>query len=674
VTVRRDLTDLRDALRLATHIVSDDPAQLAGQLLARLAPDRSPGVARLLAGAGSGRDVAWLRPLMPSLINVGGPLRMTIAAHTGWVGATAISSDGRIAVSGGDDATVRAWDLELGTELHVLSGHTGPIRSVAVSADGRLAVSGGDDATVRVWDLAAGRERHRLEGHDGPVQTVDLTADGGIAVSGGDDGHLRLWDIARSGGVQVLPGHEGRVRAVAITPDGRSAVSGGDDKHCRVWDLALGEVRQTAYAYGVRCVAIDDPGTTVVWGTRDGGVAVWAVAGEAKPLVRSDHGGLVRAIAMTPDGATMVSASDDHTVRVWESTGEAEPQVLGHLGIATGAVAVDAAGRVAVSGSGDGRLTVWNLDRVDAPDSPVTLMQHDPDFGLCDLAIVSDGHMAVSRGGDGIIRKWDLARLVESGVLRDRRTFVSGRPGPVLALLPDRAIDASFDRERRIQVLRVWDLASGALLGKIDGPDPRINCLAATSDGNVVAGLNDGWLAVFDITGSTCTTVDSPHRSSVDDIAVSPDGHRVLSASSDGSVGVWNAGDWSLDRTLGSRAGPGVTAIAPAPDSRHAVAGHQDGTVVLWDLDEGAAVLRAAMHRDEVTSVSVLPDGHTLVSTSRDHSVRATQLWHADRPSAAFTADSPMLRAAVTPDGAAILAGERSGRIHVLQLVGPVSG
>ena len=74
------------------------------------------------------------------------------------VAAVAITADGRRAVSGGSDRTVRAWDLDTGQQQATLSGHDGPVDAVAISADGRRAVSGGDDGMVRAWDLEEGVE------------------------------------------------------------------------------------------------------------------------------------------------------------------------------------------------------------------------------------------------------------------------------------------------------------------------------------------------------------------------------------------------------------------------------------------------------------------------------------------------------------------------------------
>ena len=114
----------------------------------------------------------------------------------------AVSADGRRAVSGGSDGTVRVWDLDTGAPLHTLAGHDGPVEAVAVSADGRRAVSGGDDGTVRVWDLANGKRvasasqrlRHRFRRRTARTQPgtwtrrVAVSADGRRAVSGGRTG------------------------------------------------------------------------------------------------------------------------------------------------------------------------------------------------------------------------------------------------------------------------------------------------------------------------------------------------------------------------------------------------------------------------------------------------------------------------------------------------------
>jgi WD40 repeat protein len=101
-----------------------------------------------------------------------------------------------VAVSGGWDGTVRAWDLSTGEPRgEPLRGHEGGVRSVAL---GELEGAGGGDQrrqrrTVRVWDLSTGESRHMIE-VDQSVTGVAMRADGyvmAMAVAGAH-GLLRL--------------------------------------------------------------------------------------------------------------------------------------------------------------------------------------------------------------------------------------------------------------------------------------------------------------------------------------------------------------------------------------------------------------------------------------------------------------------------------------------------
>ena len=99
--------------------------------------------------------------------------------------------DGRpVVISGGDDGTVRVWDLATGTPVSdPFTGHDGSVRAVAVAElDGRpVVISGSDDRTVRVWDLATGTPvGDPFTGHDDPVHAVAVGGAGRPA-----RGHLR---------------------------------------------------------------------------------------------------------------------------------------------------------------------------------------------------------------------------------------------------------------------------------------------------------------------------------------------------------------------------------------------------------------------------------------------------------------------------------------------------
>jgi serine/threonine protein kinase/WD40 repeat protein len=133
-------------------------------------------------------------------------------------------------------------------ELRTFAGHTGLVHAASFSADGRLAISGGADGTVRLWDVATGTEKWKGEGHSGAVLSVAFSPDGMQAVSGGADKTVRVWDIATGNGrtfsvaANPDPGHGGPVWLVRFD-DAKHAHSVSADKTIH-WVVATGKPRQ----------------------------------------------------------------------------------------------------------------------------------------------------------------------------------------------------------------------------------------------------------------------------------------------------------------------------------------------------------------------------------------------------------------------------------------------
>ncbi|KJY16307.1 hypothetical protein VR46_45285, partial [Streptomyces sp. NRRL S-444] len=96
-----------------------------------------------------------------------------------------VRRDGVLA-SGGDDGTVRLWDVDAGT-ARTLSDRRAPVESVAFSRDGRTLATGSLDGTVQLWDVDTGTSRPPLSGHGDAVWSVAFSPDGRTLATGNSD-------------------------------------------------------------------------------------------------------------------------------------------------------------------------------------------------------------------------------------------------------------------------------------------------------------------------------------------------------------------------------------------------------------------------------------------------------------------------------------------------------
>ena len=70
----------------------------------------------------------------------------------GTVSTISFSPDSKILASTGYES-VNLWKVDTGERITTLTGHTNWVNTVAFSADGHRLISGGDDATLRIWDV-----------------------------------------------------------------------------------------------------------------------------------------------------------------------------------------------------------------------------------------------------------------------------------------------------------------------------------------------------------------------------------------------------------------------------------------------------------------------------------------------------------------------------------------
>lgn len=356
------------------------------------------------------------------------------------------------------------------------------------------------------------------------------------------------------------------------------------------------------------------------------------------------HSEQVNSVTISPDGQWIASGSDDNTVRLWKNNGSLERRLAATDRVT--AVSFSPDGQSIAAASADGTVTLWSL-------TGAVRQTLQTGNWVTSLALGRNGEWLAVSSRDRTVQLWNVATGQQLKTFAGHSGFVNS-----VAFSASDQLLASASEDGTI---RLWNSRSGNLIRTLTGHQGRVTSVVFSPHQNLLASAGeDKTLRLWNVSNGTApalatsalkATVLEGHLDAVKQVRFSPDGQRLISASMDNTLRLWQT-DGTLITTFRGH-GDAVLSVDVSPDGKSIVSGSADKTMRLWNVSTLSETA------EDMTVVSVSPDGQMLATTGWDGKI---QLWNREgRTKKLITSwqahSQPISTLSFSPDGRQVASG-----------------
>ncbi|MEG5139148.1 MULTISPECIES: WD40 repeat domain-containing protein [unclassified Microcoleus] len=331
--------------------------------------------------------------------------------------------------------------------------------------------------------------------------SANLSASADVFVLAVEDNPYKYFEC-----LNVLDGHSGCVRSLAITPDGQKLISGSWYHPIKIWNLQTGYLLNTLepHTSDVECFAITPDGQTLVIADWDNTIKIWDLkTNELRHSLPCSN--QVYFVAITPDGRKLISVEDSNIIQIWDLNNQDFLKNLGTNSLHSRHL--DGWNRNSIVISPDQKRIIVGREIIKSYDlitgKLVTIIGRKLGY-IYALAITPDGKTLIS-SHEKKIKIWDLTAKKYPDVRLTLKS--SAEVIQALTLTPDGQRIVSAGRKRinddYESFIEIWDLNTGEKLHSIKEyftSHSYAYCLAITPDGKkIISGYSDGTIRIWGI-------------------------------------------------------------------------------------------------------------------------------------------------------------------------------
>jgi WD40 repeat protein len=472
-------------------------------------------------------------------------------------------------------------------------------RCIKFSPDGTQVMVSGKQGVFVIHDATTSATVDALIRGD-ISRSCAFSPDGSWACSLHDEGFLRMWDpIMKSPTMKPIPVSKdftGRFKStyLAVCPQG-ILIACGCGSIIHVWKATSGtkifKSSPRPAQNEITCLTFSPDSKLVVSGSNNGDVSFWNLSSGREVLGRSRNR-TARVLSMHAIINTnqVLSIGRDWVIRTWDVISGtcilATPLQAGG-GIA-GSAAFSADGQQIVISTADGMIGLWGS----SSGMQIHVITTNIDI-VDEISLSPNGRFVASANMDSVCL-WD-ATIPTTTVNLSRRQWHT--PRIVLSYSSDGTLLAlgAFEDMLKAPVILLLDGKSGKEKHQLQGHKGKdIECIVFSPDTFRIASSSDDGIRVWDVTLGAHVSAITKDASSIQSLAFSPDGQRIVSGSLSGTICVWEAGSGTT--ILGPLTGyplcsKSVESVSFSPDGGRIVSASVDGFVHIWDATSGIIIL-----------------------------------------------------------------------------------